>query len=246
MYHGFGTRRADRDPFNLFVPVADFDRHMAFVARYLRPLDLTGFLAGLAEGRWPARSCLVTIDDGLASTLHDAAPVLARRGVPAVAFVCPGLVGGTSRWMPEMPDEPLLDADGVRLLADEGVEVGVHGYDHTDLPALPAEELWRQVAQARDDVADLTGAVPRAFAYPRGLHDAAAVACVREAGYDVAFSVEEGSGRFAFPRRPVTARDSMRTFLTKLLPGFGALERLSAGHPRLRRAAARLAGQRPR
>ena len=46
------------------------------------------------ERALPDRAMWVTFDDGDRSTIVDAAPVLGRLGVPATAFVCPGLVEG--------------------------------------------------------------------------------------------------------------------------------------------------------
>jgi peptidoglycan/xylan/chitin deacetylase (PgdA/CDA1 family) len=188
---------------------------------------------------------LVTIDDGYRSTLEVAAPRLARAGVPSVLFVCPDRLGTTSAWMPTMADEPLIDADDLRELAEHGMEVGVHGLDHTLLPGLPQHELQRQVVEARDELADLVGYRPRVFAYPEGRWDQAAADAVAAAGYSAGFAVERGaSHRWAITRRPVTGLDRLLTFSLKLLPGYEqawvALDELAW----VRRAIGRLAGQR--
>lgn len=245
LYHAFGTRRGP-DPHSLFVSERAFERQIRFVARWLRPLDLSAFLAGLHDGRWPARSVLVTIDDGYVGTLERAAPVLARHGVPAVLFVCPDLLGQTSRWMPEMDDEPLLDAAGLREVRRFGIEVGAHGRDHSRLPGRSPGELRDQVRGSREALADLVGEPPRAFAYPEGLWDVAARAAVRDAGYEVGFSVDEPGGRFAVPRRGVASRDTFPMFLTKSLPAYPALQRLTRSQRWVRRLAARAMRQRPR
>lgn len=228
MYHAFGERTSDQDPHYLFVPeqaLAAQLRHLRSVG--FRPLDLDGYLAGLHDGgRWPARSFLVTVDDGYRSTL-DAARVLADHDVASLLFVSPGRMGGTSGWMDDMPDEPLLTAEELRLLQPLGMEVGVHGLDHTDLPGLGAAELHRHVVEARDVLADALGYRPRSFAYPRGLHDAAARAAVAAAGYDVAFAVHRGRGRFAVPRVDVNASDVPRSFRLKLQPWYLPAKRLS-------------------
>jgi peptidoglycan/xylan/chitin deacetylase (PgdA/CDA1 family) len=243
MYHGFGRRPPDADPYNLFVSAEDFERQVRFLARFFQPLDLTSFLRGLRTGRWPARSVLVTIDDGYVSTLEFAAPLLARYSVPAVAFLCPGRLGGRSSWIREMPEEPLLTAPQVRELPRFGIEVGAHGLDHTLLAGLDRGDLRAQVHGAAEALADLLGTRPRAFSYPEGEFDDAAVQAVRDAGYEVAFSVHMDGGRFAVPRRDVNARDAFTTFAVKLMPGFSWVER-SVRHRRLWRVAARLLGQR--
>lgn len=214
--------------------------------RSFRPVGLDAYLAAIGRRQRPTRSVLVTIDDGYRSTLEVAAPLLARYGVPAVLFLPPARLGGSSEWMPEMPSEPLMDESEARAIQDHGVELGVHGLDHTLLPGLPPDELRQQVSDARRQLADITGRVPRAFAYPEGAFDGAAVRAVQEAGYDAAFSVHAtGFGRFTIPRRPVTTRDSATTFVVKLLPGFNAAWNATARHRWVRRVAAAVARQRP-
>ncbi len=243
MYHGFGRRPPAADPFNLFVPEEDFERQIRYLARFYRPLDLTAFLGGLRAGRWPKRAVLVTIDDGYISTLEIAGPILARHRVPAVAFICPGRLGGRSSWMLRMPDEDLMTASQVRELSGFGIEPGSHGMDHTLLTGLDRGDLVRQVDGSAQALADLAGNRPRAFSYPEGAFDDAAVRAVRDSGYEVAFSVRVDGGRFAVSRRGVNARDAFSTFAVKLMPGFTRL-RGAVQHPRLRRVAARVLGQR--
>lgn len=247
-YHAFGARTAEQDPHNLFVDTEDLEQQLEAVTRWLRPIDLDAYLAGLdAGGSWRGRSTLVTIDDGYRSTLEIAAPRLARAGIPSVLFVCPDRLGTTSAWMPSMADEPLIDADDLRELGEHGMEIGVHGMDHTLLPGLSPAELHREVVTARDDLADLVGYRPRVFAYPEGRWDQAAADAVAAAGYAAGFAVEHGAAhRWAITRRPVTGRDRLLTFALKLLPGYEqawvALDEASW----VRGAIGKLAGQRTR
>lgn len=216
MYHGFGQRSSTADPQNLFVPGDVFEAQLrTLLQRGRTPLDEAGFLAGLSRGRWPAGSFLVTIDDGYVSTLDIAAPILARLGVPAVMYALPGLLGGTSRWMPEMPDEDLLDRDGLRELPDRGVSVGLHGLDHLSLAGRTEDELRQQTVEARRALTDLMGYEPRTFAYPFGDHDAAARQAVEDAGFPVSFAIYDAHGPLAFPRVDVNALDTPRTFRLK-------------------------------
>ena len=245
MYHGFGRRPAAADPFNLFVSADDLERQLRFLTRTMYPLDLPEYLERRRRGALSPRSFLLTVDDGYVSTLEVAAPLLARYGVPAVLFVCPGLLGGTSAWMPEMPGERLLTGEQVAELPRYGIEVGVHGMDHRLLPGMSRDDLRHQVSDARAALADLLGRAPRAFAYPEGRFDEAAQRAVIEGGYRAAFSVGEGRGRYAITRQAINTRDSMVTFAAKLLPGWERIERLGAGRPWMRRLGARVLRQRP-
>ncbi|HVB27549.1 MAG TPA: polysaccharide deacetylase family protein [Mycobacteriales bacterium] len=241
-YHAFGTRDGGSDPHNLFVPVEAFTAQLDMLRGHgWQPLSLAAYLAGWETGRWPRRSFLLTIDDGYTSTLA-AAPVLDARGIEAVVFLPGGLVGGTSSWMPAMPDEPLLDADEIRQLLAHGLTIGVHGMDHTLLVGRSPTELHEQCVTARELLAEVTGEPLRTFAYPAGQFDGAALAAVEAAGYAAAFSTSRAAGRFAIPRIDVNATDTAITFRLKLSRWWpGALSMLSRA-PRVRAAAHHLVG----
>ena len=69
----------------------------------------------------------ITFDDGNASDVEVALPALRERGLAATFFVCAGRIG-----------EPgYLDADQLRELADAGMSVGSHGWDHVDCGGCP-------------------------------------------------------------------------------------------------------------
>jgi peptidoglycan/xylan/chitin deacetylase (PgdA/CDA1 family) len=245
MWHGFGQRTDATDPHRVFLPVETFVRQLdLLLARGSTFLDLDGYLAGLETGRWPKRAVLVTIDDGYVSTLTEAAPLLAARAVPAVVFALPGRLGGTSDWMPDAADNLLLDADGLRSLEALGLRVEVHGWDHRLLPGLPAEELRRQVSEARTALADLLGREPEAFAYPSGQHDAAARAAVREAGFSCAFGVHEPRdlNRYSLGRVDVNPTDTELTFRLKATRLWTPAYRTAGRVAPLRRGLHRLVG----
>jgi peptidoglycan/xylan/chitin deacetylase (PgdA/CDA1 family) len=244
MYHGFGNRPGQDDPHNLFVPEHALEQQLrSLLRRGFRPLDEPAFLAGLEKGRWPRRSFLVTIDDGYVSTLGIAAPILGRLGVPAVLFALPGMLGGTSAWMPEMPHEPLLDGDGLRALPDQGVSIGLHGLDHRSMAGLDDAELHRQTVLARNSLAEITGSEPDLFAYPFGHHDDAARSAVSAAGLRAAFAIYDSRGRFAFSRVDVNALDTPRTFALKTSGSYPRLKAALDRAPAVRRLGHSLLGK---
>jgi peptidoglycan/xylan/chitin deacetylase (PgdA/CDA1 family) len=241
MYHGFATARRAQDRQNLLVPEADLRaqlRHLS--SRGFQALDLDGYLRVLDGRTQPGRSFLLTADDGYRSVAELAMPLLAAAGVPALLFVPPALLGGHSAWVPEIADEPLLSPDELRDLTRKGVEAGVHGLDHTSLVGLSDAELVRQTKDAREQLADLTGALPRAFAYPFGSFDRRACLAVEAAGFEVAFSVFDDAGRYAISRVDVNASDNLPSFGLKLLPGYRRWWRISSRLGPVRRAVGRV------
>jgi peptidoglycan/xylan/chitin deacetylase (PgdA/CDA1 family) len=243
MYHAVGERSAPEDPFCLFVPQDRlYEQLSTLLSREWTPLTLDTYLQGVA----PPRSVLVTFDDGYQAMLEEGLPVLRELQMPATVFVLGGLLGGTSRWMPEMPDEPLLDAEGVRELFRAGVDVECHGWDHSTLVKASPEALARNTTQAARALTDVTGRRPRAFAYPYGEHDAEARRAVAEAGFEIAFSTYHADGRYATPRVAVSSTDTSVTFRLKSLPSYPAMRQITGHVPKLRPALHSLIGRAPR
>ncbi|HUR73965.1 MAG TPA: polysaccharide deacetylase family protein [Sporichthya sp.] len=70
-----------------------FTRHLSWIARSASPVSLADVIAAVHGGpALPERSVLVTFDDGARSVLESGLPLLRRRGIPAVAFVNPGVL----------------------------------------------------------------------------------------------------------------------------------------------------------
>lgn len=245
MYHGFTEQSRRDDPENMFVTLAEFERQLDHLHDHgWEPLDLDGFLAA-AGGARKGKSFLVTIDDGLESVGTLAVPALRARAVPAVVFVPAGLVGGTADWLPQPPGERLLDSERLRAIAQDGVEIGAHAFEHIDMRGLDSRELDRQTAQACEVLAELTGSPIRAFAYPFGAHDSRAREAVARAGCLVGFSVFEDDGLLAVSRVDVNATDTMMSFRLKLLPGYRIWWRALGRAAVVRRLIRRLVARRP-
>ena len=222
MYHGFcPTPRAD-DEFNLFVTVDSLRLQLDELARRgWHAITLDEYLA-IRRGVRPMRpgSFLVTIDDGYQSVLELGWPILRAAGIQPVLFVLPDLVGGGAKWMDAAAGEALLAWEQLRQLADEGVELGVHGLDHTVLTESSPSDLRRHIVDARVQLEHHTGRRARTFAYPEGRWDAAVRHAVIDAGYEVGFSVHNGHDRWTVARIDVTARDTPTSFRLKLVPGY--------------------------
>jgi peptidoglycan/xylan/chitin deacetylase (PgdA/CDA1 family) len=128
-------------------------------------VTLDDVLAGDLPERWVA----LTFDDGYASVVHNAAPVLVEAGMPAAVFCLAGRLGADNRW-PGQPDDvptrPLASAEDLAGLAAQGWTIGSHGMDHARLDR--PEALEREVVESRALLQDATGAAVEWFAYPYG------------------------------------------------------------------------------
>src|ERR1044072_9398744 len=163
----------------------------------------------------PRRAILLTFDDAYADLLDAASPVLSERGIPAVAFAVTGQIGGTNVWDSENGATPLklLDAEGLRQIAERGIEVGAHTVNHRGLIELPADQFKEEIAGAAEMLEQAGLPRPRAFSYPYGHWNQEVAQAVRDAGYAVAFTVdrgvvEEGTDLHALPRMAVHADET--------------------------------------
>lgn len=75
-----------------------FERHLAAIRRYARPISLSDLVASVEAGDPPSGAVAVTFDDGYADVLSAANPLLERYEVPATVFVATGFIGGRFWW----------------------------------------------------------------------------------------------------------------------------------------------------
>lgn len=244
MYHGVDHVPADRDPHGMFVTPTAF---RAQVEQLLEagfvPVSEAAYLAALRGAPLPRRAVLITFDDGYLGVGEHAAPVLASFGLPSVLYVPAGLIGGCSDWLEPRHRHPLMTVGELRVVRSQGMSVGSHGLDHSDLRTLTDDELRRHTVETRQVLGALLGQEVRSLAFPYGYQDARIRAAVRHAGYEAAFAVHNSAGAFAIPRVDVNATDTSRTFRLKLRRLYPTARRAMEKAPPVRRIAHDLLGR---
>ena len=93
----------------------------------------------------------LTFDDGNASDLSVALPMLLERGLTAAFFVIAGRLGQPGS----------LAADDVRALADAGMTIGTHGMRHRPWRFLDEEGYREELDAARELLEAAAGAASR-------------------------------------------------------------------------------------
>ncbi|HEX5527333.1 MAG TPA: polysaccharide deacetylase family protein [Solirubrobacterales bacterium] len=224
-YHAFGE---DEEGDRFAISRRAFARHLRLL-RLLR-YRVIGFAelakALQADEELPRRTAVITIDDGYVDNLTIARPLLRRQRIPATVFLVSGRLGGVNDWTEEgaVAGRRLLTQAEATELAGEGIEIGAHTRTHPALTAIAGEQLSEELAGSREDLEALLGSPVRTFAYPYGFFSPAAVAAVREAGYEGACTVENrlarpGDDPLEIPRVEIKGTDSVLTFLRKLWLG---------------------------
>lgn len=246
-YHAVADLSADAVLARYGVPAVRLREQLAALRRagwrFVGGEEVIRALAG--EGGLPRHSLLITFDDCYVDLLDAGLPVLHELDVPAVAFAVSGRVGGSNTWDQALGAValPLLDADGLTVLIEAGLEVGGHGATHRPLAEVADGEVSGETVGAVDALEQMGLPRPRLFAYPHGSHDARSSAALRAAGVDAAFTVDPGivterSDRYVLPRLEIFADDlGWRLRVKVALAGRGATAR-----PGVRRLARRLRG----
>jgi peptidoglycan/xylan/chitin deacetylase (PgdA/CDA1 family) len=158
-------------------------------------------LADLADDleaglRPPARTFVITIDDGYADGYDYALPILQTYGFVATYFVVAGRIGGPGH----------LTVQEVWTLSKDGDEIGNHTVHHLRLTRFRGSSLVYEIDAAAATIASITGRWPETLAYPFGRTDARVEAAV-QACTGMKMAVIEGAAawetwatRFETPR----------------------------------------------
>lgn len=181
MYHAvYGGRKerarlADEDlPYAL--PRQRFTRHLDVLRqsgiRFVAPQE-----AGIAR-----EGVLLTFDDGDAGWFRHVAPVLQERGIRALFFVTPALIGqpGYCTW------------DQLQQLVRVGHRIGSHGLTHRFLPDLDTLECRQELWQSRHLLERRIGVKVTTLSFPGGRFGARELRLAREAGYQQCFTSMAG------------------------------------------------------
>jgi len=106
----------------------------------------------------------ITFDDGLASVLTNAAPILADYEVPWSLFVVVDWADGRQHW----GDDVFLTWGDVERLAGAGVEIGSHSVTHPNFGRISPMQMADELGRSRQMIGQRLGIVPDTFAIPLG------------------------------------------------------------------------------
>jgi peptidoglycan/xylan/chitin deacetylase (PgdA/CDA1 family) len=119
------------------------------------------------------KSVALTFDDGCETDLITAAPILLQAGFHATFYVTTGFL-----------DKPsYMSTAQLRQLSDLGLEIGCHSMTHPYLDDIGADELRREVVDARLRLQDVTGSAVDHFSCPGGRYDERTVTLAKQTGY---------------------------------------------------------------
>jgi glycosyltransferase involved in cell wall biosynthesis/peptidoglycan/xylan/chitin deacetylase (PgdA/CDA1 family) len=221
MYHA--VARAGERASRYVVPARRLRAQLAWLRlRRYSMLSLDEYVRHREENRLPpARSVVLTFDDGYSDTAEVAAPMIRRRGIQATVFVVSGAMGDANRWTGTGPlaGRPLFSWDGARALRRDGIAIGAHTVSHPRLTDLDGDRAEREVVESRAQLERELGSPVRHFAYPYGKTSPEIEDLVGRAGYSSAGGISPGANGPAVPLHDLRRVEVLGTWS---LPRFAA------------------------
>jgi peptidoglycan/xylan/chitin deacetylase (PgdA/CDA1 family) len=204
---------------SLVVPPATFaDQLKVFKSAGWHTITMATLANDLqAHVKPPAKTFVITIDDGWDDGYTYAMPILEQDGFVATYFVIAGRI-----------DRPgFLSSAHLQALVAAGNEIGDHTMDHVSLTRETWKQLTYEIDAAAARIAQVTGYWPESLAYPYGGVSAGVevgvaacqglrIAVVEKGGTAKVVVAETWANRFAVPRIEISSGTKMATLLADL------------------------------
>ncbi|XHR30029.1 MAG: polysaccharide deacetylase family protein [Chthoniobacteraceae bacterium] len=142
----------------------------------------------------PARSAVITMDDGWKSQYENAWPILQKFGYPFTLFIYTDYVRGGAK-----SGGQSISWEQIAEMRDAGADIGGHTVSHKDLrgttkkggTATPEYEawLWNELNGSKQIIEQRLGVKVEALAVPFGFYNVHVQDMAKKAGYDAIFTV---------------------------------------------------------
>ena len=181
MYHhvgDWGESRAEWAPW--VVRSQEFRAQMDWlVANGFHTITFRELLAGQKAGEsLPAKSVIISFDDGWSAQEGVVRAELEPRGLHAVFFVYTAAVGATPN------NSGYISWQQLRILESAGHEVQSHTVSHGRLTDMPPSQLDREMRESRAMIEREMHHPVKVIAYPFGIYDERVMRAASAAGYE--------------------------------------------------------------
>lgn len=227
MYHELQPPEFDiskRDPGyrHYIVRAADFRDQLAW-------LKSSGFEAltvseALRRDNVDDHAVVITFDDGAASDLTVAVPLLKEYGFSATFYLTSGFLGKNN----------FLNGDQAQELARQGFEIGCHSHSHRNLDHLDEPGLEEEIIRPKEELEAIIGMPVEHYSCPSGRWSPLAAEVAKRAGFKSMATSRVGrnssaTDRYHLARIPIFRGDTRDRFKS-LCAGSGLLLRQSRAH----------------
>lgn len=159
-----------------------------------------------------------TFDDGHVSIYDLAYPLFYGRA-KAIIFVTAGLIG-TRDW---------LSKQHIAELADSGVTIGVHGWEHKSFVSLGAQQLECDLTSSRQLLEEISGKAVESIALVGGHYNRSVLDTIRRVGFQHVYSSIPGRGitKAGLIKRVWMVNNTNLPFVERVIKGGQPIEQMT-------------------
>lgn len=225
MYHQVGKFAPMKTHRASYCDVEMFRYHMRALKFYgVKVLSIAEMVEVIRGNKSaPARSAVLTFDDGCANFIENALPILEEFGYPSIVYAVAGLIGGRGDWLAasDHPAPDLMTFEQLRQIKARGVDVGSHAYSHARLAELPYEAQLEELEKSKAILEDGLGSVVEHVCYPYGSYNLETLDAACKAGYVTGMTCERAAAKaghdlLGLPRKAISYGDNFFGFSWKL------------------------------
>ncbi|MGA1840811.1 MAG: polysaccharide deacetylase family protein [bacterium] len=178
------------------VNSSEFKKQMKFLKNNgFRTISLDDYISCINENRpAPAKSFVLTFDDGYLNFISQVLPVLKKYGFCATIFLTTGYIEGSCEWIEEdsVPRLKMLGWKEIIQLKNTGISFGAHTVNHPHMTQLTDNDIKYEILECKKLMEQRLENPITSFCYPYGDYDERVLNIVRKMGFRAACSVEWG------------------------------------------------------
>lgn len=211
------------------VKAENFKKQIEFLLKdfnFITLENLYDYLTG--EIKLSKPSVVLTFDDGYKSLIKITDFLEAKKITPTVFLVADSAKADIGELGTK---EPLLSDKDISKLIGKGWGIGCHSLTHRNFSNLTPDEINREVLLPKRKLERSFGVQINYFAYPRGKYDNQTSVSIKEAGYKMALSMDDGVvdknvNIYAVPKIAVNRSHDFWEFKTIYSPSVIAFRKL--------------------
>lgn len=203
------------------VSPSEFKKQMKFMLSQYQPIrliDIENYLNGRKE--IVKSSFAVTFDDGYSDILR-VDPYLKTLQIKPTVFV---VANSNKIQRSEVNTErKLLSVEEIKKLIKSGWDIGCHSMTHPNFHKINENEMHSEILKAKNQLEKTLNLSIESFCYPKGRYNQKILNLVKDSGYKLAVSMNDGkidekTNRFILPRVGVNGTHSLNEFSSMLTP----------------------------
>lgn len=163
MYHNISTEKEDQ----LTISTEKLEKHFEYLKKNIYDQISFSELKKLSrENLHEIKPVILTFDDAYQNISELLVPLLNKFGFKATIFVPVNYIGKTNQW--DENSEHILNKESLNELINNGIEIGLHGFDHINYRDLSLELIEKDIKNAVSGMNEAgLGYIP-VLAYPYG------------------------------------------------------------------------------